>query len=111
MTPFVIGFGDELVKLSGHENPRDVVLAESLGPIPSAVRGFQKGGPLGAARNFAAFAGPAALGGTAGLLAAKGLHHLTGRDIGVGPVTANVVLPAIGAIIAGLKGEHLLGAK
>jgi hypothetical protein len=113
MTPFVSAFADEIVKLSstapgnGHENLSDVVGAEALGPIASAVKGYQRRGLGGAARAAGGYILGGGAGALAGGLAAKGLHHVLGKDIGVGPVRASVALPSIGALILGLKAERL----
>jgi hypothetical protein len=106
MSPFTRAFGDELVKLSSGESVGDVVGAESLGPIASAVKGYRKGGIRGAARAAGAYAAGGGAGAFLGAMAAKGLERATGRDLGIGPVRASTVLPSVGALLAGLKAER-----
>ena len=49
MGAFTRGFADELEKLAAHgESGMDVVMAEALGPIPSAVSGYRAQGLKGA---------------------------------------------------------------
>jgi hypothetical protein len=107
MIPSLRSFADELVKLSsgGGESFGDVVGAEAGGPIWSAVKGFRRHGIGGAARAAAGYAAGGGAGAALGGLAAMGLHHTLGRDIGIGPVRASTVLPSFGALILGLKGE------
>ena len=113
MSPFVRAFTDELVKVAldhggvPHEGPLDVVLAEALGPIPSAVRGFRRGGALQAAKSGLGYVGGGGLGALGGLAVAKGIQKLTGHDPGIGPLRASTVLPAVAAVLGGLHGEKL----
>lgn len=104
------GFADELLKLSSSsassESLGDVVGAEALGPIASAVKGYQRKGWRGAARAAAGYAVGGGAGAALGALGAKGLKHVVGRDVGVGPVRAGTVLPAMGALLLGLKAER-----
>lgn len=107
MTTLLQGFSDELVKLSsGGESVGDVVAAEALGPIASAVKGYRQRGLGGAARAAGGFVLGGGTGAALGSLAAKGLQHVAGRDIGVGPVSASTMLPAMGALVLGLKAER-----
>jgi hypothetical protein len=118
VTPFIRGFADELVKLGVHMNPtgRDVVLAESLGPLPSLVRGFRMGketggvgkGLLEAGKLGGGYVAGGGLGALGGLLIAKAIQASTGHDPGVGMLTATTLLPAIGGVLGGLKAERLL---
>ena len=112
MLPLIHGFADELVKLAGvadQESPADVVMAESLGPIPSLVKGYQRGGWKQGLKSGAGYV----LGGGAGAAAGMVLAHLikkyTGHDPGLGPLRMGTVLPALGGVIGGLKGSHLAG--
>jgi len=109
MTHLLFGFRDELVKVSsqGGEDLGDVVGAEALGPISSAVKGYKRGGFGGAARAAGAYALGGGAGALLGGLAAKGLERASGRDVGVGPVRASTVLPSLGALILGLKAERM----
>jgi hypothetical protein len=107
MTGFLHGFADELVKLSSDgESMGDVVAAEALGPIASAVKGYRRRGLAGAARAAGGFALGGGGGAALGALAAKGIKHVTGHDVGVGPVRASTMLPALGALVLGLKAER-----
>jgi hypothetical protein len=107
MIPFVEGFRDELVKLSTeNDDLGDVVGAEALGPIASAVKGYKQRGLAGAARAAGGYALGGGAGALAGALAAKGLHHALGKDVGIGPVRASLALPSLGALILGLKAER-----
>lgn len=107
MTSLVHGFADELRKLSSEgESVGDVVGAEALGPIASAVKGYKHRGLGGAARAAGAYALGGGTGAALGALAAKGLHHALGRDLGAGPVRASTVLPSLGALVLGLKAER-----
>jgi hypothetical protein len=106
VTPFVDAFAEELVKIAG-DSLSDVVGAEALGPVASAVKGYQKRGIGGAARAAGAYALGGGAGALIGGLGAKALEHMAGRDLGVGPVRASTVLPSLGALILGLKAEHL----
>ncbi len=110
MASVVTAFADELLKLSSpHEGERlsDVVAAEALGPIASAVKGYRHGGALGAARGAGGYVLGGGAGAALGALGAKGLERLTGRDVGVGPFRASTILPALGGLIGGLKAEKL----
>lgn len=123
MTPFLRGFTEELVKLSsahgGHPTGKEVVLAESLGPIPSMVRGFQQGkksggaakGLLEAGKMGGGYVAGGGLGALGGLLLAKAIQATTGHDPGVGMLTASTVLPAVGGVLGGLKAERLLAHR
>ena len=105
--PLLCGFADELMKLSSEgERLSDIVGAEALGPIASAVKGYQRRGWRGAARAAGGYALGGGAGAALGALGAKGLQHVAGRDIGVGPVRASTILPAMGALILGLKAER-----
>jgi len=108
MNPLVGSFANELVKLAGGSGDSlgDVVGAEALGPVASAVKGYRKNGLGGAARSAGAYALGGGTGALLGGLGAKALEHVAGRDIGVGPVRASTVLPSLGALILGLKAEH-----
>lgn len=78
MSPFMNGFGEELLKIaSAGMSGKDVVMAEALGPIPSMVRGYQSGRSTGsrsalrgvgqAAKAGAGYVGGGALGALGGL--------------------------------------------
>jgi len=109
MRPVTKAFAAELMKLSAEkpESLGDVVGAEALGPIASAVKGWKRRGFGGAARAGLAYAAGGGAGALGGALVAKGVRHLLGRDPGIGPVRASTTLPALGALILGLKAEHL----
>jgi hypothetical protein len=108
MTRLVQAFAEELIKVaSDGESLGDLVGAEALGPVASAVKGFRRGGIGGAARAAGAYALGGGAGALAGGLVAKGAERALGRDVGVGPVRVSNVLPAIGAVLAGLKAEHM----
>lgn len=109
MEVWLHAFTDEICKVASSEGEGlgDVVGAEALGPISSAVKGYRRGGLRGAARAAGAYALGGGAGALAGGLAAVGLRHMTGRDLGVGPVRASTVLPSLGALILGLKAEKM----
>lgn len=107
MITLLQGFSNELMKLSSDgENVGDVVAAEALGPIASAVKGYRQRGIGGAARAAGGFVLGGGAGAALGALGAKGLKQVAGRDLGVGPVRASTVLPSLGALILGLKAER-----
>jgi len=107
MTASLRSFADELIKLSsGGESFGDVVGAEALGPIASAVKGYKRHGVGGAARAAAGYAAGGGAGAALGGLAAMGLQRALGRDVGIGPVRASTVLPSLGALVLGLKAER-----
>jgi hypothetical protein len=107
MSVFIEAFVDEIVKLGSGESGKDVVMAEALGPIPSAVRGYRKEGLKGAAKGAGGYVAGGGIGALLGLLAAKGLHPLLGEGR-VGRA-AELVLPAVGGVLGGLRGAKMSG--
>ena len=104
---------------TGSVNPTgpEVVMAESMGPIPSAVRGFLHGrkgggsvgrGLLEALKHGGAYVGGGGLGALAGYGLARLAKRLVGKDLGAGPLTLGTILPALGGVVGGLKAEKLL---
>jgi hypothetical protein len=106
---FIHAFADELVKIAGSQEDSlgDVVGAEALGPLSSAVKGYRHRGLGGALRAGGAYVLGGGAGALLGGLAAKGLKYVAGRDPGIGPVRASTVLPSVGALILGLKAEKM----
>jgi len=113
MTPLLHGFRSELVKLASGKpvGASETALGEALGPLPSMVKGYKEGGWKRGAKSGLGFLLGGGAGALAGWAAASGLHHLVGRNLGWGPFSMDVVLPALGHIYGAVKGTHLAGGS